>query len=192
MGLKSLVVVCVTVITAVTTVVVADAIASRDRDAIVRSESAPELRASTRSDADAPAPATLPAVLAPRVVAAPVVAPAPDAPTSSRRATPSEPVATDDPPPAASTLAEEARLLGNAWRELNAGDNAAALAGLQEHARRFPNSPLAREREAARIVAWCAERKPGATAQAERFLADHAGGTLAQRVERACEASKKP
>lgn len=185
-GLKTLVVVTVTVITAATTAIVAGAIETRDRETIVRKDSAPERRA----PANVPAPATLPAELAPAPVAAQPITPEPDPATSPRRAAPIEPAAVA-PTDAASTLAEEARLLGDVWRDLNAGDNTAALAKVQEHAQRFPNSPLSRERQAARIVAWCAERKPWAAAQARTFLADRPDGTLAERIERACDGLKK-
>jgi hypothetical protein len=84
-----------------------------------------------------------------------------------------------------STLAEQAQLLGEAWKAVNAGRSAHALELTAEHARRFPDSPLAPEREACRIVAWCVEERPWAGEKARAFLAAH-GGMPAARVRKAC------
>ncbi|MEM7159064.1 MAG: hypothetical protein AAF799_39875 [Myxococcota bacterium] len=59
------------------------------------------------------------------------------------------------PAAAASTLAEEARLLARARRELNGGNAQAALTPLAEHARRFPKGQLLEERLALTARASC-------------------------------------
>jgi hypothetical protein len=84
-----------------------------------------------------------------------------------------------------STLAEQAQLLGKAWKAVNAGRSAYALELVAEHARRFPDSALEPEREACRIVAWCVEDRPWAAEKARAFLATH-GGLPAARVRKAC------
>jgi hypothetical protein len=106
-----------------------------------------------------------------------------DVRADGRRDTPPPADAKPDPPQ--SDLAEQARLVGEAWRAVNAGNAARALELVAEHARRFPRSPLAPERDACRIVAWCEQGRPWAAAKARAFLAAH-GGTPASRVQQAC------
>ena len=115
---------------------------------------------------------------------------APDASprAAAQRAATSEPTRSEPipAPEARSTLAEQAQLLGEAWKAVNAGRSAHALELAAEHARRFPDSPLGPEREACRIVAWCVEDRPWAAEKARAFLAAH-GGMPASRVRRACD-----
>jgi hypothetical protein len=194
-GIKSLVIVGITVITAATTAIIAGAIESRDRDPIAaaRPAAAPTMHA---------APSPLPPAVAPAAIppAMPIAEPLPAADVPASEPTPvvragvrpqnDRSVATPGEAPATSTLAEQARLLGQAWRAINDGDTALALSQLQDHLRRFPDSALAQERDAARIVAWCTAKKPWANEHARRFLAAHEGGTLADRVARACDSGE--
>jgi hypothetical protein len=192
LGLKGLVIASVTVITAATTAIVASSITSRDRDPVVvaRSEIEPE---PPRPVNATPQPAMLPMAPAPTAatLAAPVVA-APASPSEDATRGPRRPLSPEvvadvaATEPVASTLAEQARLLGEAWRDLSAGETDRALARLEEHARRFPQTSLHPEREAAKVVAWCQQGKPWAHGQARRFIADHEGTTLAKRVAGAC------
>jgi hypothetical protein len=121
--------------------------------------------------APAPAPASKPAQRAQRAVVSspPVVrslepaiqpapvpearAPAPLPPPTARARTPRRVNVTEalPPPPAApaSTLSDESALLGRAVQALHAGQREAARALLEEHAQRFPDGTLARERQRA-------------------------------------------
>src|SRR5688500_15389498 len=58
---------------------------------------------------------------------------------------------------ASDTIAEEAALLRGAHTSLASGDGTSAMRALDEHARRFPRGALAEEREAARVMALCAQ-----------------------------------
>lgn len=199
LGSKALVLVGIAAITAITTATVAWTIESRGRaptiavarDAPHADRDAPDAEvAPTQAAADPIAPA----VLAPASAIVPATTDSPEPPTAEAaaptpRRTPAASPTHDAAP--TSTLAEEARLLGEAWRALNAGDPARALATVKLHAERFPTSALANEREAARIVAWCQEDRTWAAEQARRFIADHTGAVVT-RVERACSDALGP
>jgi hypothetical protein len=87
----------------------------------------------------------------------------------------------------AETLREELALVGAAQTSLGAGDPAAALAALDEHARRFPSGALSLERRALRALALCAAgRRDEGRAEAEAFAARAPGTPLAERVAAAC------
>lgn len=98
---------------------------------------------------------------------------------SSTERIPSEPLAP-------STLAAQAKLLGRAWRAVDAGQIQRGLDLVGEHARRFPDSPLAPEREACQLVAWCQGNQTGVDRKVDAFLARHTG-TPAARVRKACK-----
>jgi hypothetical protein len=74
-------------------------------------------------------------------------------------------------PPAAATITEEARLLGSALQRLrNDHDPLAALAILDEHANRFPDSALAPEADLTRVDAMLAlDQRPQALAILDRL-----------------------
>lgn len=91
----------------------------------------------------------------------------------------------DADPRTPSTLAEEARLLGQAWRALNTDDIELAVNLVAEHRRRFPGSPLGPERRACEIVAQCKQGHPAALQEAQAFVEDH-DGAPASRVREAC------
>jgi hypothetical protein len=70
---------------------------------------------------------------------------------------------------------------------LRGGDNARALALVDEHARRFPTSSLAPEREGARALARCAEAAPGeARRLGQAFLSSYPVSPLGARVRATC------
>ncbi len=116
-----------------------------------------------------PSPPTEPAV-APRL--APRAAPGLPAPSSS---SPSD------------ALLDEARLLGDAQRQLGAGRGAQALATLRDYDQRFPNGTLRAEAEAARVFALCQTRRgPEARATATRFLRRYPTSPAVSRVRQAC------
>ena len=95
------------------------------------------------------------------------------------------------PAPSASALAAEATLLQRAQTAHAAGDEAAALALLEQHAREYPGGVLAQERAALRVVALCAAgREHEGRAEATSFLRAHPGSVLAERVRSACNANQ--
>ncbi|HVX93296.1 MAG TPA: hypothetical protein VHK47_00195 [Polyangia bacterium] len=96
-------------------------------------------------------------------------------------------VAPSPPPPVdgAAALAAETALLREADRALRAGDNATALALLDEHATRFPHGVLEPERTAERLIVLC-ELGVADARDVSQFLSTHAGSPLAARVRRAC------
>lgn len=102
----------------------------------------------------APAPSEPGRSVVTQPAAEPIVAQ--EVPEPPRRARSSRPVEREAPPatpePEATspdTLAEEIALLARGVRALHDGDPARALALLEEHERRYPNSQLARERDTA-------------------------------------------
>ncbi|HEY6728660.1 MAG TPA: hypothetical protein VI197_31830, partial [Polyangiaceae bacterium] len=74
--------------------------------------------------------------------------------------------------------------LARVQRALRDGDATTALALLDDQDRRFRGGSLAAERAAARALAGCAAGRGQARARAERFVAQHAGSPLAERVQR--------
>jgi hypothetical protein len=63
------------------------------------------------------------------------------------------------------------------------------MTALDEHARRFPRGALSEERDAARVLALCAQgRAPDARASASAFVAANPRSPFAAQVRRACAA----
>ena len=61
---------------------------------------------------------------------------------------------------------------------------------LDEHSRQYPNSALEPERSAERVLALCrAGRVADARREGRAFLATHAAGPLASRVQASCGAA---
>jgi hypothetical protein len=61
------------------------------------------------------------------------------------------------------------------------------MIALDEHARRFPRGALAEEREAARVLALCAQgRASEARASASAFVASNPRSPFAAQVRRSC------
>ena len=122
--------------------------------------------------------APAPSVVAPSAVTALPVANPPSAPNPP-------PVASAAP--VASTLSEEAALLERAQRALAANAPSAALAVLSEHERRFPAGALREERQAAKVLAFCAlGRVAEARTLARAFVSTAPGSVLVPRLERSC------
>jgi hypothetical protein len=125
-------------------------------------------------------PAALPEVVppAPSEVAVPSAAANTAAPPAVRapaaRAPRSKPAPVSDAPTGTASLAAELRLLTAARSALRSGDAELALRRLREHLASFPDSSLAREREATEVKALCAlgridDARTLAAAYAARF-----------------------
>jgi hypothetical protein len=96
---------------------------------------------------------------------------------------------TDEPAvvPAGPDLAEELRLLRSASSALAAHQPAVALARIQQHAARYPKSPLAQEAEALRVMALCElGEQPAARVARDKFLRVQPHSPLGERVRQAC------
>jgi hypothetical protein len=94
------------------------------------------------------------------------------------------PAATTSTP---SSLAQEMTLLSRAQTALRSGRPNDALQHLVEHARRHPDSSLAQERAALRVLALCdAGRTVEAARERTAFLDRHADSPLRARVREAC------
>jgi RNA polymerase sigma factor (sigma-70 family) len=134
-----------------------------------------------RDEPPTPAPVTVEAAAPPVIAAAPPPSPSPTAAP--------EPVAPPPSPPrrarvapSADRLAEEVALLDRVHARVTAGDAAAALALLDEHARRFADGALLDLGDAARVRALClAGDEPAAVAVAARLVAAHPDSSVAQR-----------
>lgn len=117
------------------------------------------------------------------------------APTETAHAAPSaipQPKPTAKPTPITDTIAEEASLLRAAHASLAKNDGNGAMSSLDEHARRFPRGALAEEREAAKVMALCAQgRASEARASASAFVSANPRSPFAAQVRRSC-ASKDP
>jgi hypothetical protein len=66
------------------------------------------------------------------------------------------------------------------------------MTSLDEHARRFPRGALSEEREAAKVMALCAEgRASDARASASAFVAANPRSPFAAQVRRSCAAKNE-
>jgi hypothetical protein len=84
-------------------------------------------------------------------------------------------------------------LLGRAKDAMNAGDPNAALALLDEHARRYPSGALAEERQAALVAVLCAlGRTAEAGAVRAQILASVPASPYADTVRVACAGNALP
>jgi RNA polymerase sigma-70 factor (ECF subfamily) len=76
---------------------------------------------------------------------------------------------------------------------LHAGEAAAALAALDQHARLYPNGFLAEERAGERVLALCDLGRTAEASEAARaFLARYPRSPLAVRVKGSCAAPSNP
>lgn len=133
----------------------------------------------------APAPKVKGAV-APRIAATPTPTPTSTITATATPTAPSPVVATD-------TIAEEASLLRTAHSALATGDGTSVMRALDEHARRFPRGALAEERDAARVLALCAQgRAPEARASASAFVSSNPRSPFAAQVRRSCASKNDP
>jgi hypothetical protein len=91
--------------------------------------------------------------------------------------------------PAASDLAEEARMLRGVDEALRRGEYVLALRGLDDHDKRFPRGRLAEEFAAARVIATCGSTPGDASTRAAcTFIAEHPHSTMRTRIREACAA----
>jgi len=129
--------------------------------------------------AEPPVPAELPAVAPPE----------PPAPEPVARATSKAKAArnSETRDAAASTLAEETRLLAQARRRLAAGSARDALVPLREHARRFPSGQLTEDRMVLQAQALCESGQTDqGLAQASALRKAFPRSSHLPRVDRAC------
>jgi hypothetical protein len=106
--------------------------------------------------------------------AAEAAPPNPPAPPASVAGAPKPSAA---PPPPSSTLAEQNRLYQSAREARRRGDDARALALLDEFLARYPGSPLAQEARVERLRALSKLGRQGEVAvEARRYLADYPHG----------------
>jgi hypothetical protein len=108
-----------------------------------------------------------------------------------RPASPARPRSTAAPEPTApgsdATLLAELSLLESAQAALSAGNAARALQQLDRHAKSFPGSMLAEERDVARIEALCRlGRASKVRAAKRRFARSFPGSPLSGRAKSAC------
>lgn len=135
----------------------------------------------------------------PAAAVPPVVASDPDARVvapavrEAPRATPTKPRARTEEADARSAAAEMA-LLERVRADLEDGRVAAALAGVERHAREFPDGLLGEERDALRVLASCRlrDRRAAALELRREFLRRHPRSTYAERVRAACEETNNP
>lgn len=100
-----------------------------------------------------------------------------------------EPETPSAPPAADATLHAELALLRPARKALRNGDHARALRLFDDHARSFPRSVLAPERNLGRIEALCGlGRRQDAKRAIDAFGREHPGSPLSKRVRDACPA----
>jgi hypothetical protein len=83
-------------------------------------------------------------------------------------------------------FSDEVALLQRAERALRAGEPALALSFVEELERRYPESPFAEERGAARVMAECALQHTGASERAASFLRDRPASVYSDRVRQLC------
>ncbi|MDC0717010.1 hypothetical protein [Nannocystis bainbridge] len=153
-------------------------------------EAVPEARPNIATPAPlapAPEPVVTPSVTpAPAVVEAPE--PAPEEPTEARKK--SRPRPRIDAPPVEeepADFAAELKLIAEIRGALKRNDSARALAGVDEHARRFAGGQLVQERIAYHVEALCAAgRVADARRVARDMLAKWPDSTHAPRVKSSC------
>jgi hypothetical protein len=91
------------------------------------------------------------------------------------------------------SVAAEVAILRRVSDALRAGDAKGALAGVDEHARRFPSGALAEERDMERIVALCAlGRRDDATRATLRFTRAYPSSSHDARIREACASPPAP
>jgi hypothetical protein len=139
---------------------------------------APLVQAATTAPVPRPAVVSAPARLATPVAAAPVA-------PSARVVTGLE--AEPAPTPRATDSTEDLALVAAMQAALRSGDEARALALVEEHARRFPSSEWTPEREGARVLARCASPSSDErSALGRAFLAAYPRSPLGARVRVTC------
>jgi hypothetical protein len=125
-------------------------------------------------------------VRAPAAVATPLVQ-APQAEPQRAPAVKAQEVTLAPAASPAASLADETRVLANARGALAAGRAGAALALLDEHARRFPSGALAEERSAVQVLSLCAlGRVEEAKQVADAFVSRAPRSPLLPRLRGSC------
>jgi hypothetical protein len=92
-------------------------------------------------------------------------------------------------PPASApvdALQGELALVRAAHDALREGRPAIALERIEEHRRIYPDGTLGEERDALRVDALCALRRPDAETEVQAFLASHPASPFVARVREAC------
>jgi hypothetical protein len=154
-----------------------------ERTAATAQVAAPVVPAATTA---APEPSSPPAIAVTDLPVAPPSAPA-RAAARVRVASPAE------PPGEEQAVSEELSILLRAQAAMRAGSPEAALAALDEHARRFPVGALAEERSSERVFALCAlGRTADARVEAAHFLSAFPRSPSAARVSASCGAQPRP
>lgn len=146
--------------------------------------------ARSRPRSDTPSVATAPKIASPSapVPAPPVIARRPKPAVESPRGEPT-PTPAATPEEAASAL-QQVRAIGSARAALRDGDPERALRQLESHARRWPTSEWAEERELLRIAALCqAGRHEAGLRAAASFSRAHPGSALGVHLKH-CERSE--
>lgn len=129
--------------------------------------------------------AVVPPVAAPQTPTASVPVRPPPRARTGREPVPPEPVE----PALASTLAEEARLVGSMWKALDGGDPERALSLAQSHGARFKGGELSLEARGAALAARCVLGRPTNLRELE-VVQKAAAPAVAKRISAAC--TKKP
>jgi hypothetical protein len=117
-------------------------------------------------------------------------APAVPEPQPTAAAERAAPLPRFDRPTVSHHLAEELHLMHAASAALTADDPDHALRILADHAKRFPDGALARERHALRTIGLCKQHAPEARRERDAFLRSSDLSPLAARVREACEGVK--
>lgn len=117
------------------------------------------------------------------VAVAPFVPPPPPAPIVAQKSKPRAPTPrverTDDAPTDAASTLEQVGAIRKAYAALKAGDPSQALRVLDAHAKRWPTSEFAGERDLLRVKALCAAgRTSEAESAAAAFKRKHPGSPL--------------
>ncbi len=135
----------------------------------------------------APDPAPDPQATLPPVVDTASPAASPGHLDTQPRARQEPSAAPDGPSLDARNLDRELQLVRSAQRALDSGSPAQALALVDRHAAEFPHGVLNQECQAVRILALCASGRVASAQDArDRFLKQHPGSPLADRVRATC------
>lgn len=138
---------------------------------------------------DAPVAPVLPPATMVDTPASPATPPSKSPPRTHAVATP-EPLAdAPDLTRSASTLAEEARLVGSMWKALERGEAKRALSLAQAHGARFEDGALGLEARAAALAARCLLGRPTDLAELDA-VNKLSTPSIAKRISSAC--AKKP
>jgi hypothetical protein len=131
----------------------------------------------------------------PAAAVAPVVTPAPPAPTPEVQPEPAAPVVDPALRPSAaarrSTLAQEVAIMSRATASLQSGRATEALRLFEEHQQKFPGGVLSEERLAGRVQALCTlGRRAQADAELARLVKASPGSPHVVRARQVCETKR--